>query len=80
MRDMAVLAEECKIDPEFQAIPLFFLRMIRTAGNTWPPFRKADLKVEMKQPEEIGATIATYIGPGGFMELYLWNNTDIKSL
>jgi fatty acid-binding protein DegV len=28
--------------------------------------QEADLKAEMKQPEEIGATIATYIGPEAY--------------
>ena len=65
MRDMAVLAEECKIDPEFQAIPLFS-QDDTNCREYMATLQEADLKVEMKQPEEIGATIATYIGPEAY--------------
>ena len=65
MRDMAVLAEECKIDSEFQAIPLFS-QDDTNCREYMATLQEADLKVEMKQPEEIGATIATYIGPEAY--------------
>lgn len=65
MRDMAALAEECKIDPEFQAIPLFS-QDDTNCREYMATLQEADLKVEMKQPEEIGATIATYIGPEAY--------------
>ena len=62
---MAVLAEEWKIDPEFQAIPLFS-QDDTNCREYMATLQEADLKVEMKQPEEIGATIATYIGPEAY--------------
>ena len=65
MRDMAALAEECKIDSEFQAIPLFS-QDDTNCREYMATLQEADLKAEMKQPEEIGATIATYIGPEAY--------------
>ena len=48
-----ILAEECKIDPEFQAIPLFS-QDDTNCREYMATLQEADLKVEMKQPEEIG--------------------------
>lgn len=70
LQDMIAMATEPQMDPEYPVIPIFaqndkncqgYLTALKTEG----------FQADCKTPEGIGATIGTYIGPGGYGLVYV---------
>ena len=65
MRDMTEMVTERRIDPEYPVIPIF----AQNDGNCqeyMAALKNAGCEGTMQAPQGIGATIGSYIGPGGY--------------
>lgn len=65
MRDMTAMVTEWGIDPEFPVIPIF-AQNDANCQEYVSSLRSSGCGEEMQAPQGIGATIGSYIGPGGY--------------
>ena len=65
MRDMTEMVTECRINPEYPVIPIF-AQNDRNCQEYVASLKNAGCVGAMQAPQGIGATIGSYIGPGGY--------------
>lgn len=65
MRDMTAMVMEWGIDPEYPVIPIF-AQNDANCQEYVTSLNNAGCEVAMQMPQGIGATIGSYIGPGGY--------------
>ena len=65
MRDMTEMVTECRINPEYPVIPIF-AQNDRNCQEYVASLKNAGCVGTMQAPQGIGATIGSYIGPGGY--------------
>ena len=65
MRDMTEMVTECGINPEYPVIPIF-AQNDRNCQEYVASLKNAGCVGAMLAPQGIGATIGSYIGPGGY--------------